>query len=94
MVGRGILLRSFEGGFYIINIIITCQKTGRTNSPTKKQHLARQSIETFQSVILNWFQDLTDAKCSAKHKVGKMLNMDDNSGALELALQHDMAYGL
>ena len=55
---------------------------------------ARQSIETSQIVILNWFQDLTDAKCSEKLKVGKMLNTDDNNGATELALQHDMVYGL
>ena len=71
MVGRGILLRSLDGSFYIINIIITCQ-----------------------TVILNWFQDLTYAKCSAKLKAGKMLNTDDNNGAPELALQHDMAYRL
>ncbi len=51
-------------------------------------------IITCQTVILNWFQDLTDAKCSAKLKAGKMLNTDDNNGAPELALQHDMAYGL
>ena len=54
--------------------------------------VARQSIETVQTVILNWFQDLTNAKCSAKLKVGKMLSTDDNNGAPELALQHDKAY--
>ncbi len=53
-----------------------------------------KSKETFQSAILNWFQDLTNAKCSAKLKVGKMLNTDDNNGATELSLQHDMAYRL
>ena len=47
-----------------------------------------------QSVILNWFQDLTDAKGSTKLQVGKMLNTDDNNSATELSLQHDMVYGL
>ena len=47
-----------------------------------------------RSVILNSFQDLTYAKCSAKLKVGKMLNTDDNNCAPELSLQHDMAYRL
>ena len=56
------------------------------------QRIARQSIEAFPSVVLNWFQDLTNAKCSVKLKIGKMLNTDDNNGAPELALQHDKAY--
>ena len=56
--------------------------------------ISQFTLKKIKIVTLNSFQGLTDVKCSTKLQDSKMLNTDDNNGATELSLQHDMAYRL